>query len=58
MPSPSPRKARAPADSSDRRELEDLLRRAAEFFQANRSSRIKQFSTNKSPSAAYATAER
>ena len=51
----SPRKARAPADSSDPRELEDLLRSAAKFFQANKLPLTPQFYTKKPPSATYAT---
>jgi hypothetical protein len=51
----SPRKARAPADSSDPRELEDLLRSAAKFFQTNKLPLPPQFYTKKPPSAAYAT---
>lgn len=51
-------KDRAPADSSDRRELEDLLRSAANFLQTNEPPLIRQVSTKESPSAAYATAER
>jgi hypothetical protein len=54
----SPRRARAPADSSDPLELEDLLRSAAKFFQTDKPSLTRQFSTKKSPSAPNATVER
>jgi hypothetical protein len=55
---PAPRKARAPADSSDRQELEDLLRSAARFFEANKPPLTRQFSAKDSPKAAYVAAER
>jgi hypothetical protein len=47
----SPRKVRPPTDSSDPRELEDLLRSAAKFFQTNKPPLMRQFSTKKSPSS-------
>jgi hypothetical protein len=55
---PSPRKAPAPTHSSDPRELEDLLRSAAKFFQANKPPLVRQLSDKKLSIAAYAAAER
>ena len=53
---PTPRKAQAPANGSDRRDLENLLRSAAEFFQTNQP--YPQFSRKKSPPALSAAAGR
>jgi len=53
---PSPRKAPGPADSSDRRELENLLRKAASFFEANQPHLIRQ-PVGKKPSTAPHSAE-
>ena len=55
---PAPRKPRAPDDSSDRKELDDLLRTAAKFFQVNSPEVKPQFASKQSSSPAYATVER
>ena len=50
---PSPRKARGPANSSDR-EFENLLRRAAKFFRTNQPNLIRQPSRKKSVTVPHA----
>ena len=55
---PAPRKAQAPADSSDRRELENVLRSAARFFQTNPPHLTRLFYRKKFPIEPYAAGER
>ena len=54
---PSPRKARGPANSSDR-EFENLLRRAAKFFRTNQPNLIRQPSSKKSATVPHAAEQR
>ena len=55
---PSPRKAPGPADSSDRRELENLLRKAANFFQTIQPNLIRQPSEKKASTEPYSDEQR
>jgi hypothetical protein len=55
---PSPRKAPGPADSSDHRELENLLRSAANFFRTNQPKLIRQPSEKKASTAPYSEERR
>ena len=55
---PSPGKAPGPADSSDRRELENLLRSAAKFFQTHQPKLIPQPSREKSSTVPHSAEQR
>jgi len=55
---PSPRKAPGPVDSSDRRELENLLRKAAHFFQTNQPNLIRQPAGKKPSTVPYSAEQR
>lgn len=50
---PSPRKAQGPANGSDRRDLENVLRSADKFFRTNPPDFIRQLSRKKSPAVRH-----